>query len=202
MSPPGQQGGSRLQKLLRLIDGEAVGQLCRRVAGVQACSHVDGSIPAASWAAELQFFFWRTHAGGPSPDTRHAAAHQITSIAASHPTQLPAVLAQVSVHLKHKDWDARVAAARCLGLLAEHFVHPTAADLRRAAGPGGAQPPPAQHAQQEVKAEPGAIEDEDAVELHMLTFSSFKVGQVLEQGTPLLASWGQVRKAAPPACSA
>ena len=107
------------------------------------------------------------------------------------------MLAQVSVHLKHKDWDARVAAARCLGLLAEHFAHPGAPDLAEAARLGaGAAQQLATQAQPAVKAEPGAGGGEEGDEVagrHMLRFDGFQISQVLEQGTPLLASWGQVR---------
>ena len=65
------------------------------------------------------------HAGGSSPQTRRAAAAQIAGILRSHPAQLPAVLAEVAALLRHKDWEARVAAGHCLGLIALHFEHHT-----------------------------------------------------------------------------
>ena len=115
---------------------------------------------------------------------RKAAAAQIAGIAAAHPQQLPAVIAAVAAHLRHREWDARVAAGHCLGLLAEHFQHSTAADLEAAAvaGRGGA-------ADAGVKQEPGGGGDAEA---HLLSFASFDVQQVLAQGTPMLASGGEV----------
>lgn len=103
------------------------------------------------------------------------------------------MVSKVSAHLRHKDWDARVAAAHCLGLLAEHFAHPGVPHLLRAAGAGPSEPPAVAVKQEagDVKAEPGeAGAGEEG--RHMLRFESFQIGQVLEQGTPLLASWGVV----------
>lgn len=133
-----------------------------------------------------------TLAASSSAETRKAAAEQIASIAAAHPGQLPAVVAAVSGHLRHNEWDARVAAGHCLGLLAEHFTHHTAADLEAAAAagaPDGGEPG--------VKAEEGAAGAGGAgpadTSSHLLSFGSFSVKQVLEQGTPMLASGGEVR---------
>jgi hypothetical protein len=115
---------------------------------------------------------------------RKAAAGKIAGIAATHPSQLPAVLDQVAVHLGHQDWDARLAAGHCLGLLARHFVHRTPADLAAAArsspfdsAPAAATAPP--------KDDPGGGQ---------LLLASFDVARVLEQGKPLLASGGEVRE--------
>ncbi|KAL4458077.1 hypothetical protein ABPG75_012942 [Micractinium tetrahymenae] len=156
-TPP---SGSRLQKLLHLIDG------------------------------------------GSSLATRKAAAAQIAGIAAAHPAQLPAVVAAVARHLRHREWDARVAAGHCLGLLAEHFQHHTPADLAAAAAAqaaaaasaGGEAEAAAVDVKQEVKQEggsdlAGATPAEPA--LHLLSFASFDVQQVLAQGTPMLASGGE-----------
>lgn len=113
----------------------------------------------------------------------------MASIAASHPSQLPSVLAQVAVHLKHKEWDARVAAAHCLGLLAEHFVHTSVPELSQAAGVSAEE----LAAAAAVKQEGG---DEEGAARHLLHFAGFDITQVLGQGTALLASWGMVRQLA------
>ncbi|KAI3435532.1 hypothetical protein D9Q98_001597 [Chlorella vulgaris] len=126
--------------------------------------------------------------GGSSLPTRKAAAAQIAGIASAHPAQLPAILAAVSRHLRHKDWDARVAAGHCLGLLAEHFAHHTPADLQAAAAAGVAAVPDVK--QEGVEAgDSGAAADSELS--HLLSFSSFNVQQVLAQGTPMLASGGE-----------
>lgn len=145
-------------------------------------------------------------AGGSSLDTRKAAAAQIAGIAAAHPAQLPAVVVAVAAHLRHPAWDARVAAGHCLGLLAERFAHHTAEDLRAAAaaaaaaGEAGEAAGAAAAKQEGVKQEAGA--DSSAApsaggageqQLHLLSFSSFSVDRVLAQGTPMLASGGEVR---------
>lgn len=124
------------------------------------------------------------HAGGASLETRKAAASQLAGIAASHPAQLPFIVLQVAVHLKHKEWDARVAAGHCLGLLADHFQHVDVSDLCRAAG---VKPEQLGGDMSEIKTE------EDGQ--RKLSFKDFNVLQVLDQGTPLLASWGEVRHA-------
>ena len=43
--------------------------------------------------------------------------------------------------LRSKHWDSRVAAGDCLGLIAEHCVHHSAAELQRAAGSAAAAQP-------------------------------------------------------------
>ena len=149
---------------------------------------------------------WLLHctAGGSSLAIRKQAAAQIAGIAAAHPSQLPAVAAAVAAHLRHRDWDARVAAGHCLGLLAEHFGHHTASDLAAAAAAGAATDE--QHAA--VKMEPAAAGEGPASEgagassaggsePHLLSFASFNVQQVMSQGTPMLASGGEVRAAGP-----
>jgi hypothetical protein len=181
MAPP-QGGGSRLQKLLKLIDGTQASRL-----GTSRKPTWRSPDTCAASGMLLRGESLNFCAGGSSLETRKAASRQIASIAASHPTQLPSVLGQVSVHLKHKDWDARIAAAHCLGLLAEHFAHPSVANLCSVAGIDVEQ-------LASVKHEPvGAAGDggEDAGP-HTLRFEGFNVAQVLEQGTPLLASWGEV----------
>lgn len=173
-----QKGGSRLQKLLKLIDGEL------RVAS-----------PRCELAVPLCHSNCRpgTSAGGSSLDIRKAAAAQIAGIAAAHPAQLPAVLAAVAAHLRHREWDARVAAGHCLGLLAEHFGHHTAQELEAAAAAGSAAA--AATGEAELKQEDGGAGGGSGVHAqpHLLSFSSFSVQQVLAQGTPMLSSAGEVR---------
>lgn len=97
-----------------------------------------------------------------------------------------------------------MAAGHCLGLLAEHFGHHTASELAAALAAGAAADE--QHAA--VKQEPAAAGEGPASEgpgalsgagsqPHLLSFASFNVRQVLSQGTPMLASGGEVRAAAP-----
>lgn len=182
-----QQKSSRLQKLLGLIDGEQVLERRAVAAGARDTSSAHSPPPLRPVAS----------AGGSSLAIRKQAAAQIAGIAAAHPSQLPAVVAAVAAHLRHRDWDARVAAGHCLGLLAEHFSHHTAADLAAAAAVGGAVDE--QHAA--VKQEPAAVAEGAASEVkseagsqpHLLSFACFDVQQVLSQGTPMLASGGEVR---------
>lgn len=96
---------------------------------------------------------------------------------ATHPPQLPSVIHQVSIHLRSNEWDARIAAAHCLGAIAEHFVHHTPADLAKAAGLSQADA-----ASTIASATPGEA---------LLTFNSFDINAVVERGTPLLASGGE-----------
>ncbi len=152
-------------------------------------------------------------AAGSTLATRKAAAAQIAAIAGAHPAQLPSVVAAVARHLRHRDWDARVAAGHCLGLLAEHFQHHTPADLAAAAarqaateavaGRKGESQASTADLPEPVKQE-GGSEPADAgaaataaggaaePALHLLSFASFDVQQVLAQGTPMLASGGEV----------
>ena len=86
---------------------------------------------------------------------------------------------QVHVYLYHKNWETRVAAGEALAYLAEIFEHHTRHDLRRQA-----------HA---------CFGSDEALAQAMgpdgpLTFSNFSLQHVLERGTPLGASGGQVRR--------
>lgn len=130
--------------------------------------------------------------GGSSLTTRKAAAAQIAGIAAAHPQQLPAVVAAVARHLRHREWDARVAAGHCLGLLAEHFQHHTPADLAAAAAVAAPESKE-DEVKVEVKEEAGGPSTSGRPEpaQHLLSFASFDVQQVLAQGTPMLASGGE-----------
>lgn len=105
----------------------------------------------------------------------------------------------MSRHLRHGEWDARVAAGHCLGLLAEHFQHHTPGDLAAAAADATALEAAAVASGEDVKLEPkpedggssggGASAEQQH---HLLSFASFDVQQVLAQGTPMLASGGEV----------
>jgi hypothetical protein len=127
--------------------------------------------------------------------TRKAAAAQIAGIATAHPAQLPAVLAAVSRHLRHREWDARAAAGHCLGLLAEHFGHHTSAELQAAAAvkleqEEGTSAVATVAIGASAAATAAGTSEEQA---HLLSFRSFDVQQVVAQGTPMLASGGEVR---------
>lgn len=68
---------------------------------------------------------------------RTAAADQVASVAAAHPGQAPALLRRLARALAAPDWDARVAGAACIGMIAAGTAHPTvdevAAGVERAA---------------------------------------------------------------------
>lgn len=80
---------------------------------------------------------------------------------------------QVSAHLYHKTWETRVAAGEALGLLADHFAHISVRDLSTCCQPANS-----------CGADAGVS----------LTFKSFNLQHVLEKGSALLASGGQVGK--------
>ncbi|KDD73572.1 hypothetical protein H632_c2045p0, partial [Helicosporidium sp. ATCC 50920] len=155
-------------------------------------------------------------ANGASPEVRSAAAQQIAGLLSVHPPQLPAVLHTVSLLLQHRDWDARVAAAQCLGLLARHFAHWTAPDLLRAArrhGGEGAGDDEARTGRvagdeptdgsigdgsNKTAAAAGVVGSSDPVSAapppppsSLIPLASFDAAAVLAQGTPLLASAGE-----------
>ena len=138
-------------------------------------------------------------AGGSSLATRKAAAAQIAGIATAHPAQLPAVLAAVSRHLRHREWDARAAAGHCLGLLAEHFGHHTSAELQAAAAAAAVKLEQEEVTGAVATAASGAVvagttaASTSEEQAHLLSFRSFDVQQVVAQGTPMLASGGEVR---------
>ena len=114
MSGPAGGKSSRLQKLLALIDGEW-----------RSCHDKDGGLLKRPLAVLICVSC--AAAGGSSLATRKAAAAQIAGIATAHPAQLPAVLAAVSRHLRHSEWDARAAAG--------HQAQAHANASRRAARP-------------------------------------------------------------------
>eukprot|EP00798_Chlamydomonas_sp_ICE-L_P022199 gene22199-29259_t len=112
-------------------------------------------------------------AGGSSDATRKAAAKQISDVVKSHPAQLPSVLKKVPVHgyLYHKNWETRIAAGETIGYLAQAFPHASIDDLEAA------------------HAAAGDTSTLDAP--NNMDFQAFKLQQILDRGTPLLASGGQ-----------
>jgi hypothetical protein len=123
------------------------------------------------------------HAGGASLNVRKAAGVQICRIISSHPAQFPSITFRIAHILHHKEWDARVAAGHCLGLVAEHFVHTSVANVSAAAGLDAA-----------------AVEDlvihkdESEAAEHRFKLDEFSMETVMSQGAPLLASGGEVRE--------
>ena len=96
-------------------------------------------------------------------------------MAAGHPGHAPALLRRLGGLLRAADWDARAAAAACIGLIAEATPHPTAADLAAAAGSGAggdAAPAPASSSND------------------LLSLAGFDAARVLAGGKHLLASGG------------
>lgn len=91
---------------------------------------------------------------------------------------------QVQPLLNAKRWETRTAAGECIGLIAEHVQHPSVADLQQAAA--------ASVASEDAHAGPGSAEPELATCEGMLALEGLDMQRVLEQGTPLLASGGQV----------
>lgn len=86
---------------------------------------------------------------------------------------------QVQPLLQHKRWDARIAAGECIGLIAEHAQHPTAPDVQHAGERMHENGAPA-------ASEPHAAPDAQ------LQLEGFDLERVLKDGTPLLASGGEV----------
>lgn len=90
--------------------------------------------------------------------------------------QLAAYL-QIHSCLRHTQWDTRVAASTCLGLMAAHFTHHSVITLAEAAEPATA-------------ASPAKVEE--LVAASAMSFQNFDISQVLQQGTALVASGGKV----------
>ena len=209
MSKP--SGGSRLEKLLGLLESA----LCLHAWPLAEGTSGD---PLAAVARDPRCF-----ADGSTPATRRAAGEQVANIVKAHPGQLPSIVrkvnltslcqyllfchmipvcaqcclcfgsrrAQVRHGLRSKHWDTRVAAGECLGLIAEHCEHHTAADLAKAATSADTvKADPDEHAN---GANPGgqAHGEDDAP----LSFQNFRIEQVMEKGSLLLASGGTVGSA-------
>lgn len=90
--------------------------------------------------------------------------------------QLAAYL-QIHSCLRHTQWDTRVAASTCLGLMAAHFTHHSVITLAEAAEPAAAASP---------------VKVEELGAPSAMSFQNFNISQVLQQGTALVASGGQV----------
>lgn len=143
-----------------------------------------------------------TFVAGSSVEIRKAAAQQVANVAQTHPAQLPSLIRQVCLvltlwhsdvvlqksrvkcteqvrkHLRHKQWDTRIAASSCLDFMAAHFEHHSTATLSQAAGLQSPTPT--------VTAEPGKASTGGMI------LQNFNILQVLGQGTILVASEGQV----------
>ena len=97
-------------------------------------------------------------------------------------------MAQVRQGLRSKQWDTRVAAGECLGLIAEHCEHHTAADLLQATGVVDAiKADPDQHSNGATAGDVTGGEADAP-----LSFQNFRIEQVMEKGSLLLASGGTV----------
>lgn len=103
------------------------------------------------------------------------------------------ILMQVQPLLRHARWETRAAAGECLSLMAAQAQHPTVAQLQEAAAKleqiptaAGSDAQPTQQVKLEAQGnEAGPAED-------CLCLESLSMEQVLQNGTPLLASGGQV----------
>ena len=101
---------------------------------------------------------------------RTAAADQVASVAAAHPGQAPALLRRLARALAAPDWDARVAGAACIGMIAAGTAHPTVDEV--AAGVEGAA----------ADASPSSSSP--------LSLAGFDPARILAGGKHLLASGG------------
>jgi TATA-binding protein-associated factor len=210
-------GGSRLSKLLRLIEGRYRSRSLYTITPLLLPRPFGHTF-------SLQHLFQPPTAGaslavsadGSSLETRKAAGEQIAGIVAAHPAQLPSVIRQVSIFLRHKDWDARTAAGHCLGAIAQRVQHHTPASIAQAAGVDRTHLTPQRAEAAEEAAAPAAtlsdaqppmgavsaggvrhVYDETSQTMAgpesyppLLSLASFNVSQVLEQGVQLLASAG------------
>ena len=116
---------------------------------------------------------------GSTLDTRKAASAQIASILQSHPAQFPSITRQIALHLRSRDWEARIAASYCLGLIAEHFQHHTPQSLLDACRQPMGFPCASSTATQQRPSQ------------GMLSFTTFDIFTVLKQGRSLLSSGGE-----------
>lgn len=86
--------------------------------------------------------------------------------------------------LRSDSWEGRTAAGDCLGLIAAHCQHNTAADVQAAAE----QPSASGQA-------PDARASSTEEEIGRLSLPGFSIDSVLQHGTQLLASGGTVSRA-------
>eukprot|EP00873_Tetraselmis_striata_P035112 jgi/Tetstr1/455376/TSEL_042208.t1 len=120
---------------------------------------------------------------GSTPATQQEAARQIAEIAKASPQQVPSLQRKLAACLGHNAWVARVAAGEALGQIAEHFRQPSVDDLRAAAGM-----PQERGGKPHTEGEQAAAEAEGE---EAFSFHTFDLQQVLDKGTPMLASGGQ-----------
>jgi hypothetical protein len=95
---------------------------------------------------------------------------------------------QVRERLRSDSWEGRTAAGDCLGLIAAHCQHNTAADVQAAAEQSSASI-------QTPDARASSTEEETG----RLSLVGFSIESVLQHGTQLLASGGTVSRVALPA---
>lgn len=89
--------------------------------------------------------------------------------------------------LQHKRWETRTAAGECIGLIAEHAKHATAADMQATAAGESAYV-----YTRSIKLEAGLAASSEAETAEgTLSMDAFDLDRVLSTGTPLLASGGQ-----------
>lgn len=122
---------------------------------------------------------------GSTQATRFTAARQIGDIAKSHPEDLDSLLTKISLYLRSKNWDTRVAAAHAIGAIAGNIKHASLSELWSCV---------------EKKMSEVGIAGvlEDVITWHDfdpniaigISFKSFDMNKVLEFGA-LLASGGQ-----------
>ncbi|KAF9615352.1 hypothetical protein IFM89_023003 [Coptis chinensis] len=126
------------------------------------------------------------HKAGSTQATRFEAANQIGAIAKAHPQDLSSFLKKVSVYLRSKNWDTRVAAAHAVGAIAQNVVHTSLQELFASV-------------EAELLAAGISGNGEDVIMswtnshpdfVSGLSFRSFDLSKVLEFGA-LLASGGQ-----------
>ena len=113
------------------------------------------------------------------PLTFHASA---SSAQNCHTTFVSAV--QVRERLRSDSWEGRTAAGDCLGLIAAHCQHNTAADVQAATERPSANGPA-----------PDAWAPSAEEETGRLSLVGFSIDSVLQHGTQLLASGGTVSRA-------
>lgn len=128
---------------------------------------------------------------GSTPIIRRTAARQIGDIAKLHPTDLRSLLRRVQPLLRSRVWETRVAAAQAIGAMAEGVGHPTVEQLTRAANAALLLATPDMIQTETIRPVEFSVAPQEAGQTHSLTFQSFDVVRVLENGTLLMASGGQ-----------
>ncbi|KAJ0979707.1 hypothetical protein J5N97_015181 [Dioscorea zingiberensis] len=124
---------------------------------------------------------------GSTQATRFAAARQIGDIAKSYPQDLNSLLKKVSVYLRSKNWDTRVAAAQAVGAIAENVKHTSVKELI-----GCIEAEMADAGFSDAFKDIGMVWSNFTPDVVAgLSFRSFDINKVLEFGSPLLASGGQ-----------